>query len=333
VNRLPAVYGLLALGAAACGQSMANTPPARPPEEPALTVAAETLATTFAVPGVVQARQHAEISTRMMARVTAVLVEVGAKVREGEPLLRLGTEDVSANRLKAEAAWTAATAARDEAARQAARMDTLVVVDAVSPVQRDQAHVALSQAEAQLALAEAARREVETAAGYATIRAPFTGAVVARHVDAGDLASPGMPLLEFESDGPRDVVLGVPADLAANLHVGDTLAVTAPDGRQTAASIRAVAAGADPRTRTVEVRAAVPADWPTGTTATAFVPEGTHLGIAVPWSSIVRRGQLTGVRLATPNGAVLRWVRLGRSSGEGRVEVLSGLEPGERVLQ
>ena len=240
MNRLPAVYGFLALGAAACGQSMATTPPARQPEEPTLTVAAETLATTFTVPGVVQARQHAEISTRMMARVTAVLVEVGAKVREGEPLLRLGTEDVSANRLKAEAAWTAATAARDEAARQAARMDTLVVVDAVSPVQRDRAHVALSQAEAQLALAVAARREVETAAGYATIRAPFTGAVVARHVDAGDLASPGMALLEFESDGPRDVVLGVPADLAANLRTGAALAVTTPDGRRTAATIRAI---------------------------------------------------------------------------------------------
>jgi len=333
VNRLPAVYGFLALGAAACGQSMATTPPARAPEEPTLTVAAETLATTFTVPGVVQARQHAEISTRMMARVTAVLVEVGAKVREGEPLLRLGTEDVSADRLKAEAAWTAAKAARDEAARQAARMDTLVVVDAVSPVQRDQAHVALSQAEAQLALAVAARREVETAAGYATIRAPFTGAVVARHVDAGDLASPGMALLEFDSDGPRDVVLGVPADLAAHLRTGAALAVTTPDGRQTAARIRAIAAGADPRTRTVEVRAAVPADWPSGTTATAFVPEGTHLGIAVPWSSIVRRGQLTGVRLATPGGAVLRWVRLGRSTGAQQVEVLSGLEPGELVIQ
>jgi multidrug efflux pump subunit AcrA (membrane-fusion protein) len=117
VNHLPVVYGFLALGAAACGQSAASTPPVRPPDEPALTVRAETLATTLAVPGVVQARQHAEISTRMMARVTAVLVEVGARAHAGEPLLRLGTEDVSADRLKAEAAWAAASAARDEAAR------------------------------------------------------------------------------------------------------------------------------------------------------------------------------------------------------------------------
>ena len=117
MNHLPVVYGFLALGAAACGQSAASTPPVRPPDEPALTVRAETLATTFAVPGAVQARQHAEISTRMMARVTAVLADVGARVHAGKPLLRLGTEDVSANRLKAEAAWGAAPGARDEAER------------------------------------------------------------------------------------------------------------------------------------------------------------------------------------------------------------------------
>ncbi len=333
MNRLPVVYGFLALGAAACGQSVASTPAARPPAEPTLTVQAETLATTIAVSGVVQARQRAEISTRMMARVTQVLVEVGTRVRAGEPLLRLGTEDVSANRLRAEAALAAARAGRDEAARQLARMDTLLTADAVSQVQRDQARLTLSQAEAQFALAEAAVREVETAAGYATIRAPFTGAVVARQVDAGDLASPGMPLLLVESDGPRDVVLGVPADLVANLHTGDTLSVATPDGRRTAARIRAIASGADPRTRTVEVQAIAPADWPSGIAATAFVSAGTHVGVAVPWSAIVRRGQLTGVRLATTDGAVLRWVRLGRSTTDQRVEVLSGLEPGEQVLQ
>jgi multidrug efflux pump subunit AcrA (membrane-fusion protein) len=154
-----------------------------------------------------------------------------------------------------------------------------------------------------------------------------------RQVDAGDLASPGTPLLVVESDGPRDAVLGVPTDVATTLHSGDTLAVATVDGRRTTATVRAVASGADPRTGTVEVRATVPASWPTGVAATAFVPAGTHVGVAVPWSAIVRRGQLTGVRVATSEGSVVRWVRLGRSTVDERVEVLSGLEPGERVVE
>lgn len=333
MTRLPFVYGWLALGATACGQSVATTPPPRSPAEPTLTVRAETLTTAITVHGVLQARQQAEISTRMMARVSEVPVEVGARVRAGEPLLRLGTDDVTANRLKAAAAQAAARAARDEAARQLARMDTLLQADAVSQVQRDQAALALSQADAHVAVAEAAVREVETAAGYATIVAPFSGTVVARYVDPGDLANPGMPLLLFQSEGQRDVVLAVPPDVAANLRAGDTLAVSTPDDRRAAARIRAIASGADPRTGTVEVLAAAPAEWPTGIAVTALVPAGTHVGIAIPLPSIVRRGQLTGVRLATPDGAVLRWVRLGRSTPDQRVEVLTGLTPGELVIQ
>ena len=123
-------------------------------------------------------------------------------------------------------------------------------------MQRDQAVLALSQAQAQLAMAEAAVHEGEKAEEYATIRAPFAGTVVARYVDAGDLASPGVPLLLFQSEGQPDVVLAVPADVAANLRAGDTLTVTAPDDRRAPAPVPAIPSGADSRAGTVGVRGA-----------------------------------------------------------------------------
>jgi multidrug efflux pump subunit AcrA (membrane-fusion protein) len=46
---------------------------------------------------------------------------------------------------------------------------------------------------------------------------------------------------------------------------------------------------------------------------------------------VIRRGQLTGVNVIAGDRAVLRWVRLGRTVGD-QVEVLSGLEAGERIL-
>jgi len=332
----------IALGAAACGHDTAETHVTEQSTANAITVEAETLQTVVAVDGSIEARNRASLSTRMMARVTAIPVEVGDRVRAGQTLIRLGTEDISANRAKAEAAVTVATAARDEAARHAARMDTLLAQDAVPQVQRDGAFLGLTQAESQLAMAEASLAEVENANRYATIRAPFDGSVVARNINVGDLAAPAMPLIVVDADGPREAVIAVPADVANQLSTGGFVTVLGNQGRSTAAEIRAVSAGADPWTRTVQVRATVPSDWATGVAVTALVPTGSRMGVAIPASAVVRRGQLTGVRVVSELGEQIRWVRLGRTvspdnTAEGdletRVEVLSGLEAGERIVR
>ncbi len=322
----------LLAGAVACGgESHPETPASEMPDN-TLTIQVELLTATMPVEGTVVARQRAEVSTRMMARITSLHVEVGSRVREGQTIISLGTEDIAANRMKAQAAVTAAQAGRDEAAKHAARMDTLLAQDAVAQVQRDQAHLQLAQAESQLQLAKATLQEVETAASYASIPAPFGGTIVARYYDAGDVAAPGMPILVVESVGPRDAVLAVPADVSVDLDIGTAVRVHGTQGRVADAPIRAIAGGADRWTRTVEVKAELPADWPTGVSITALVPTGSFEGVAIPTSAVVRRGQLTGVRVVTAEGVAIRWVRLGRTvDGDDRVQVLSGLEPGDRI--
>jgi len=181
-------------------------------------------------------------------------------------------------------------------------------------------------------MATATLREVETAGSYASIRAPFDGEVVARFIDEGDVAAPGMPLLVVEEAGPREGRLAVPVDAAAGLAVGSTVKVITLGGREADAPVRVVAAGADPMSKTVEVRVTLPADWPTGVSVTALVPGGITRAVTIPSAAVVRRGQLTGVRVVTPDGAALRWIRLGRAVGEGKVEVLSGLNPGDEIL-
>jgi RND family efflux transporter MFP subunit len=330
MNRMLTV-AVMALGTAACGTSHDEAPHQATTEHATVEARTQWVSSLVPVEGTVAARQRAEISTRLMARVTSVPVDIGSSVERGETLIRLGTEDVAANRAKADAAVRAAEAARDEAHRHAARMDTLLAADAVAQVQRDQAYLGLTQAESQLALAQATAAEVRTAEGYSTIVAPFDGMVVSRYVDPGDLANPGMPLMVVESGGAREAVLAVPPDLAAVLAAGDSLEVAGHDGRSTVAAIRTVAGGADQRSRTVEVRALLPTDWPTGVSLTGYVPAGTREAVVIPDSVIVRRGQLTGVMVVTDGRATLRWIRLGRAIPGGMVEVLSGLVEGDKV--
>jgi RND family efflux transporter MFP subunit len=285
------------------------------------------------VEGTVVARNRVEITTRMMARVSALMVDVGSRVGRGDLLISLGTEDIAAKRAKAEAAAMMATAARDEAARHVDRMDVLLAQDVVPQVQRDQAHLELIQAESQLALATATLSEVETAGSYAAIRAPFAGEVVGRFIHAGDVAAPGMPLLVVEEAGPREGRLAVPVEAAQGLVIGSLVWVGTLGGRSIEAPVQAVSAGADPMSKTVEVRVTLPEDWPTGVSLTALVPSGTIQAVTIPFEAVVRRGQLTGVRVVTSAGVTLRWVRLGRTAGNGnQVEVLSGLNSGDEIL-
>jgi len=329
-----AILGVVAF-LAACGESESpeTTHAGATEYGPGITVEVEEIQVNVPVEGSVVARNRAEITTRMMARVTDLSADVGTRVRAGQLLLRLGTEDIAANRAKTEAALLVAGAAREEAARHADRMDALLAQDVVAQVQRDQAHLQLARAESQLAMATATLREVETAGSYATIRAPFEGEVVSRFIDVGDVASPGMPLLVVEEAGPREGRLAVPVGTAEGLEAGAIIRVSTLGGRSVDAQVRVVSAGADPISKTVEVRVTLPADWPTGVSLTALVPAGTTQAVTIPSEAVVRRGQLTGVRVVTPDGVALRWIRLGRTVAEGdRVEVLSGLSAGDQIV-
>mgnify|MGYP001397710317 CR=1 FL=1 len=271
--------------------------------------------------GSVRASRRAELATRQMARVETVRARPGDRVRAGQLLVTLERGAIAAQ-------GASATASVELAAANLRRMERLHADSAIPLAQLEVARANYLQAKG---LADQASNEF----GYASLAAPFSGIVTARHADPGDLASPGQPILTIEADGPSEIVIGAPEQVAARVKVGQAVIVAiGADERRVEARVAAIVPAADPLTRTVEIRLVAGASLPTGLAAVAELPLGsTTAGLAIPSDAIVRRGELIGVFLFVPDSTVrLRWIRLGRSRGD-RVDVVSGLAPSDVIVR
>lgn len=285
------------------------------------------------VPATVTSRIVAEVAPRAMARVLRVQVSAGTPVRRGDTIAELDDRDVRAREQQAVSAVVAAQAAAAQADADAARARSLFGQQAMTRQDLDGAEARARAATAQLARAREALAEARVALGDAILRAPFDGVVARRLADPGDMAAPGRPIAVVHGAGPRRLEAEVPERCSAGLAVGDALAARLGPGVDTAVRIEEIAPIADPRSRTVTVKAALPGDdGPRpGAFATLVVPCGRHLAVLVPAGAIRRVGQLQQVVVVADGRRDLRSVRAGRSVGD-RVEVLSGLAGDETVL-
>jgi RND family efflux transporter MFP subunit len=362
--------GLIAAGLSACG-GLGPVSQAAAPEPIAVTVAPVVTADTaerLEAGGVVAAQESASVSSRIVATIAAVSVKAGDRVRTGDVLVRLDARAVSEQtaqaRAGARAAERALTQARTErsaaeaeqrlAAAWHKRITALHARNSASDQERDEAEARLSAAAARLAGVQAAidsaDAQVETARAavavteatesFATVRAPFDGLVTERLTDPGNLAAPGVPLLQIESDGPRQVVARVDEARAAYVQPGDRVRVVidAVDGREAgetgvdgvvAEVARAV--GADQRTFTVKVRLPATMTARTGRFARLVFRGAPRRALFIPPQAIQRHGQVSSVFVVRDGVARLRLIQAGAASSEG-VEVLAGLDPGELIV-
>jgi RND family efflux transporter MFP subunit len=289
------------------------------------------IATTFQAAGVAEPLRQASLGTKLMGRVTEVLVQEGDLVKAGQPLVRIDSRELEARAAHVAASMAEASAVREDAATQAGRIRALYADSAAARAQLDAAETALARAEAGLATARAAEAELQAVSSYSVIRAPFAGVITARFVDPGAFAAPGAPLVAVQDASQLRISTTVTPEIAQRLRRGQTLDSTIEER-----AVRAIVEGVVPASggNLYTVNALVPNGERTslaGSAATLSVTLGEHRALVVPATAIVRQGDLTGVMLRTRGGDELRWVRLGEAAGE-TVEVTAGVHSGNQIV-
>ncbi|HEX9166867.1 MAG TPA: efflux RND transporter periplasmic adaptor subunit [Gemmatimonadales bacterium] len=318
--------------AAGCGGAEEPAPAAvAPVSGTAVAVTDTMLPDVFEASGVAEPIQRAMVGTKLMARVTEVLVKEGDRVRAGQVLLRLDARDITAKGAQAQAGIGAAEAMHQEALAQATRIRALYADSAAPKAQLDAVEAGLARAEAAVWQARAAGEELDAVGDYATLRAPFAGIVTQRMVDVGAFAAPGQPLVMVEDQSSLRISVTAAPDAVRGVTRGQLLEGTVA-GHAVTATVEGVASAPGGHVVTVNAIVANTEDAAfAGSAATLALPMGVRRVITAPAAAVVREGDLTGVRVKTATGADLRWVRIGRERG-GQVEILSGLSAGDQVI-
>ncbi len=179
--------------------------PEAPAAPPALAVATELVgAAPFAVErrwrGSVDVDERALISARVTAEVIELPQREGARVSAGELLFRLDDEELQGERRRLAAVIERIEHELAGARRDLERQQTLIERELVPRKSLDDARQRLDMLGAQLAEARATHGLVLTRLGYTQGHAPFSGRVQRLHVNLGELAMAGSPVLELVAD-------------------------------------------------------------------------------------------------------------------------------------
>ena len=148
------------------------------------------------------------------------------------------------------------------------------------------------------------------------------------------MALPGVPVLTLQQSQFLRIEAAIPAACADQVAVGRTLTAKVPArSQELRAVVDEIQPAADPQTRTVLVKARLPANADVQPGAFVWLQQacGRETVLSIPAAAIARIGQLESVRLIVNGEPRLRHVRTGKRFGE-TVEILSGLDEGDTVL-
>ena len=313
------------------------------------TVKSAAVAETIEVVGTVRARTSAVVSTRIPGTVSVLRVREGDRVKKGQLLAQLDAPENQATAAVAFAGIDEARRSLDEALSRKKLADTtferyhnLFNEHAVTrqefdtrQTEKELAAQVVARAEARLKQAQEGSRAASTIADYTKIIAPISGIITSKQADLGATVFPSQPLMTIEDEGSYQLELAVPESQANKIKPGTAVLVTL-DSLNTSfnTSIAEVVPASDSASRTFLAKIMLTNK---GLKSGMFGRGSLNLGstvnaMTVPKKAVVERGALTSVWAVDKESvARMRLIKTGKTVGD-RVEILSGLSDGERVV-
>jgi multidrug efflux pump subunit AcrA (membrane-fusion protein) len=310
--------------------------------------------------GTVRSANVSVLNAQIGGTVREIRVRAGDRVRSGQLLAAIddrvpraqvdaaqaGVQEAKEGLAEVEQAIEAATADRQFAEANYKRYQNLLAKNSLSRQEFEGAEAKYKAAlaneralqakkkgiEARNQQAQAQKSSAETMLSYSRIVSPIDGVVTQKSVDSGTVVMPGTPLLTVEDTSHYRLEASLPEEFLAKVKAGEETPVTTARGA-IHGHVAEVVPASDPASRTFLVKVDIPSSClcQSGEYATALFPVEETRIMSVPQSALVEHGELVGVYAANSRGAVeYRLVKTGKSTGD-RVEIISGLNEGDRV--
>jgi RND family efflux transporter MFP subunit len=292
--------------------------------------------------GVVESIQTANISTRVMGKITNIFVKTGDRVSKGQLLAKVWDEDLKAKRSQADAMIAESEGAYATAEKDYDRFNRLYKEQSATAKELDNATLQYNSAKARMAAAKQMRNEATAVLTYSNLTAPFDGVVTQKLAEVGSIANPGMPILTIEQDGIFQVSASIAESDIRNIHLEDIANVQINStGKNFDGKIIQINPSSQFTGGQYIVKINIPKnakkDIYPGMFASISIPVKDTMQVKkdvvlVPLSAIINRDGLAGIYTVGINGtALLRWIRLGKIYSD-KVEVVSGLSKDEKFI-
>ena len=318
------------------------------------------------LPGSIQAITEAPILARADGYVQRRMVDIGDRVRTGQPLAEIeapemdeqirqakaNLQQVQAAVDQAEANYDRGKADEDLAKVTAGRWSALVAKGAVSRQENDRYQSeyralvaatkafekAVAMARSNVAAAEANLSRLDKVQSYRVVKAPFDGVITLRDVDVGALVNAGNTLLfRIAQAATLRTYVNVPQANASEVRVGQParLSVSNLPGRHFTGAVARTANALDPTSRTLLVEVHVPN--PDGALLPGMYARVDLIGrrpnapLRIPSDALIVRGEGTVVALVRDGAVHLQKIEVGRDYGD-RIEVVGGLSEGQTII-
>ncbi|ADE12843.1 efflux RND transporter periplasmic adaptor subunit [Sideroxydans lithotrophicus] len=293
---------------------------------------------TYSIDGVVEATRQSTVSAQISGRVKAIFFDVGDRVSKGQVILKIDEREANQALAGSKAQLSQAEAALQNARLNYERSKQLFEQKFISQAALDKAKSDYDVARAQAAASEAGAEQSALAQSYTSVIAPYAGVVAARMVELGEMVTVGKPLMTGFDPSQLRVIANVPQDKLKEIGSRPSVTVEIPSlSRWIKAASVTVQPSADIRTHSTQVRVELPSNqanvYPGMFVRTHFVV-GKEKKMLVPNSAVVHRSEVVAVYVVDEkNMPHLRQVRLGETNEQNEIEVLAGLNVGERVAR